>query len=40
MDKQRLEKGKHTPRVKEVVYVGFVTNMSAWAFWVPEDKKL
>ena len=31
-DKQRREKGKHTPRAKETVYVGFVPNMSAWAF--------
>ena len=40
LDKQRQEKGKHTPRAKEAVYVGFVLNMSAWAFQVPEDKKI
>jgi hypothetical protein len=34
------EKGKHKPRAKEAVYVGFVPNMSAWAFWVPKDKKI
>jgi hypothetical protein len=40
LDKQRREKGKHTQRAKEAVYVGFVPNMSAWAFWIPEDKKI
>jgi hypothetical protein len=40
LDKQRLEKGKHTPRAKEEVCVGFADNMSAWAFWIPEDKKI
>jgi hypothetical protein len=40
LDKQRREKGKHTPRAKEAVYVGFVPNMRAWAFWVPEDKTI
>ncbi len=39
LDKQHREKGKHTPRAKEAVYVGFVPNMSAWAFRVQEDKK-
>jgi hypothetical protein len=39
LDKQRREKGKHTPRAKKAVYVGFVPNMNSWAFWVPEDKK-
>ncbi len=38
--KQRREKGKHTPRAKEAVYVGFANNMSAWAFWILEDKKI
>ncbi len=32
LDKQRREKGKHTPRPKEAIYVGFGQNMSAWAF--------
>ena len=39
LDKQRREKGKHTTRAKEAVYVGFADNMSAWAFWIPEEKK-
>jgi hypothetical protein len=39
LDKQRGEKGKHTPRAKEAMYVGFVNNMSAWALWIPEDKE-
>jgi hypothetical protein len=34
------EKKENTPRAKEAVYVGFVPNMSAWAFWIPEDKKI
>ncbi len=32
--------GKHIPKAKEVVYVGFVPNMSTWAFWVQEVKKI
>ncbi len=40
LDKQRREKGKHTPRAKDAIYVGFANNMSAWAFWIPEDKKI
>jgi hypothetical protein len=39
LDKQHQEKGKHTPKAKEAVYVEFVPNMSAWAFWIPADKK-
>ncbi len=39
-DKQRRANGKHTPRAKEVVHVGFVPNMSAWASWMQEDKKI
>jgi hypothetical protein len=35
-----LRKGKHTPRAKEEVYVGFADNMSARAFWIPEDEKI
>ena len=40
LDKQRREKGKHTPRAKEEVYVGFANNMSAWALWIREDKNI
>ncbi len=40
LDKQRWEKGKHTPRAKEAVYVGFADNMSAWLFCIPEGKKI
>ena len=39
-DKQRRANGKHTPRAKEAMYVGFVPNTSAWAFWIPEDKEI
>ena len=40
LDKQRREKGKHTPRAKEAIYVGVNDNMSAWAFYIPEDRKI
>ncbi len=40
LDKQRREKGKHTPRAKEAIYVGYANNMSAWTLWIPEDKKI
>jgi hypothetical protein len=40
LDKQCREKGKHSPRAKEAIYVGFANNMSAWALWIPEDKKI
>ena len=39
-DKQSRANGKHTPRAKKDMYVGFVPNMSAWAFWIPVDKKI
>jgi hypothetical protein len=31
---------KHTPRAKEAIYVGFANNMSQWALWTLEDKKI
>ncbi len=40
LDEQRRDKEKHMPRAKEAVYVGFADNMSAWAFWITEDKKI
>ena len=40
LDKQRREKGKHTPRAKEAIFVGLTDNMSAWAFYIPEDRKI
>ncbi len=40
LDKQRREKEMHTPKAKEAVYVGFLPNMSAWAFWVLRTRKL
>jgi hypothetical protein len=40
LDTQCREKGKHTPRAKEAIYLGFANNMSAWAFWIPEEKKI
>ena len=40
LDKQRRQNGKHTPRAKEAIYVGFTENMSAWTFYIPEDRKI
>jgi hypothetical protein len=40
LDKQHQEKGKHMPKAKEAVYVGFVPNRSSWALWVLKDKKI
>ena len=42
LDKQCRENGKHTPRAKEAIYVasGFANNMSVWALWIQEDKKI
>ena len=40
LDKQRRQKGKHTPRAKEAIYVVFTENMSAWTFYIPEDRKI
>ena len=37
-DKHRQGKGKHTPRAKEAMYVGFADNMSAWASYIPENR--
>ncbi len=39
LDNLQREKGKHSPRAKEAMYVGFTNNMNAWALWIPEDKK-
>ncbi len=39
LDKQRQEKGKHMPRAKEAVYVGFADNISVWAFWISERQE-
>ncbi len=36
-DKLRWENGR---QMEEAVFVGFVPNMSAWAFWIPVDKKI
>ena len=40
LDKRRREKGMHTPRAKEALYFGFTDNMSARAFYIPEDRKI
>ena len=36
-DKQHRPKGKHTPRAKKAMYVGFSHNMSACAFYIPDS---
>ena len=40
LDKQRRQKGKHTPRATEAIYVEFTDNMSAWTVYIPEDRKI
>jgi hypothetical protein len=30
----------HTTRAKEVIYVRFADNMSAWEFWIPENRMI
>ncbi len=40
LDKQRRVKGKHTPRAKEAINVGFAENTSVWAFGFRRIEKL
>ena len=37
---ERRQKGKHTPRALEAVYLGFEPNTSSWCFFIPERKTL
>ena len=40
LDKQRREKGKHTPRAKEAIYVGFNDNDTASKDNLVRDKRV
>ena len=39
LGKQRRERGKHTPKAKEAVYLRFLPNMSVCLFWILKDKE-
>ncbi len=40
LNSDRREKGKHTPRAKEAIYLGFEPNTSAWSFFISEKQQL
>ena len=40
LNSERREKGKHTPRALEAIYLGFEPNTSAWVFFIPERRIL
>jgi hypothetical protein len=40
LNAERREKGKHTPRALEAIYLGFEPNTSAWSFFIPERQTL
>jgi hypothetical protein len=40
LNAERREKGKHTPREQEAIYLGFEPNTSAWSFFIPERQTL
>jgi hypothetical protein len=40
LNSERREKGKHTPRVLEALYLGFEPNTSSWCFFIPERQTL
>jgi hypothetical protein len=40
LNAERREKGKHTPRAQEAIYLGFEPNISAWSFFIPERQTL
>jgi hypothetical protein len=41
LNKERREKGKHTPRAVEVIHLGFASdcNMSGYKFYIPSSGK-
>jgi hypothetical protein len=41
LNKERREKGKHTPRAVEAIHIGFASdcNMSAYKFYIPSSRK-
>jgi len=40
LNSERREKGKHTPRALEAIYLGFEPNTSSWCFFIPERQTL
>jgi hypothetical protein len=40
LNAERREKGKHTPRAFEAVYLGLTSNKSSWVFYLPEKNSL
>ena len=40
LNAERREKGKHTPRAQEAIYLGFEPNTSALSFFIPERQTL
>ena len=40
LNSERREKGKHTPRAIEVIYLGFQPNTSSWSFFIPERNSM
>ncbi len=40
LNTERREKGKHTPRAQEAIYLGFEPNTRAWSFFIPERQTL
>ena len=40
LNSDRRDKGKHTPRAQEAIYLGFEPNTSAWSFFIPEKQQL
>jgi hypothetical protein len=40
LNAERREKGKHTPRAVEAIYLGFEPNTSAYSFFIPEKNTM
>jgi hypothetical protein len=40
LNSERREKGKHTPRALDAIYLGFEPNTSSWCFFIPERQTL
>ncbi len=40
LNAERREKGQHTPRAQEAIYLRFEPNTSSWSFFIPERQTL
>jgi hypothetical protein len=40
LNSERRDKGKHTPRAVEAIYIGFEPNTSAYSFFIPEKNTM